>query len=510
MNIQKQTEQYIKECLTIPHDRSQEYYFGENNILKTRLISWIENLRNRVSEASNAKSDFLPKDALPILKEEAVKLSEILCTEFNIEGCTVGWINHVNASCFAHLGNSDLYGTNDIAKNTRLKLNDIVDTANGFKYKSKKGIYYVLSLGYPLFATEEFFTVEECAAILVHELGHAMQHVVNSFNKTVSMQIYESLYRTINDEGLDDYSPSAKRYIKQTFNKFRKTIKSGNDKAINDLANQYLNEAKEYNGTSFSKMSQDKIQGYLEEDMHSDWELDKKKSFDAKVNSVNATKNSFKHKFKNFITGIASVASCFIMIPIILHKHKMSKNPEMNQFKIFEETADDFCQIYGLGLAQASAMKKFAKMSEQTRKKNGGLLERVPLFDLFWSISEMNDDYDSAMAGYPTDRQRMLNLYRAAKFELQNNKDLTAAQKGELNKQIEEYKTFYDEFVKIDSKKGWFYRLVSGLNRDSLEEEAKSDPYVFKHVLIPLQKRMDPNFDPYEEYADVMNDDKII
>jgi len=509
MNFEKKTEAYIKDCLCIKHDRSQEYYFGENNNLKIRLTSWIENLRDRVYAKAESTENYTPKDALPILKEEAKKLSEIICEEFNIEGCTVGWINQINASCYGHLGNSDLFGTSDNAKDIRLKLNDIIDTSNGFRYRSKKGIFYVISMGYPLAATDDFFTAEEAAAVLVHELGHAMQHIVNSFNKTVSMQVYESLYHTINSEDIDTYSPSARKEIKQLFKKLRKATNDKNDKALDKIATSILDESKEYQGTSFSKMTDDKIQGILEESSHSDWELDRKKYFDSRVDATNKVKSSFSHKWKTFWSGIVGVLGCALMIPIALSKRNAAKNPDINQFKIFEETADDFCQIYGLGLEQASAMKKFATMSDLTKKKTGGLLERIPLFDLFWSISELTDDYDSAMAGYPTNRQRMLNLYKAAKFELQNNKELTAAQKNELDKQVENYKTFYDEFVKIDSKKGWFYRLLSGLNRDSIEAEAKQDPYIYKHVLIPLQQRMDPSFDPYKEYADIMEDDKI-
>ena len=509
MSFEQLTTQYIKDCLTIKHDRSQEYYFGENNRLKVRLISWFEQLRDRIYAKAKSTDNFLPKDALPILKEESKKLETIICEEFNIEGCTVGWINQVNASCFGHLGNSDLFGTSDNAKELRLKLNDILDTGMGFRYKSKKGIYYVISLGYPLAATDDFFTVEEAAAILVHELGHAMQHIVNSFNKTVSMQVYESLYRVIGSGEINFYSPDAKREIKQLFKRLRKAVNDNDEKTINAIATKILDDSKDYQGTSFSKMDDDKIQGYLESGMHSDWELDKKKSFDNKVKTAADKRNSFGHKIKNFITGLVSVSNYLLLIPIALGWKHASKNPDLNQFKLFEETADDFCQIYGLGLGQASAMKKFATMSDQTKIKTGGFLERVPIFDLFWSIYELKEDYVCAMYGYPTDKQRMMNLYRSAKFELQNNKDLTSSQKSEIQKQLEDYKTFYDEFVKLDSKKGWFYRLLSGLNRDSIEIEAKKDTYVYKHVLIPLQKRMDPSFDPYKEYADVMNDSNV-
>ena len=511
MGYEQEVVSYIKDCLCVQHDRSQEYYFGENNTLKVRLLSWIKRVRERIADASKDNPNFLPKDGLSILKQEGKFLSEIICEEFNIEGCTVGWINVINASCYSQIGNSDLYTVSKDAKDLRLKLNDIVDTTNGFKYRNKKGIYYVVSLGYPLIATNDFFTEEEAISILLHELGHGMQHIVNSLNETICMSLYKSLYKTVNDKDeLENYSPSQKREIKRMFNRYRNAIKSGNKYEMDKLANGFLDTSKSYQGTSFSKMSQDKIQGYLEEDHHSDWELDQKKYQDSKIANAELKRKSFGNKIKAFFGGIGSLLISPIFIAMSLHyRGKIRSATDMNRYKVFEETADNFCQIYGLGLAQASAMKKLALLDSKLTTKTGGAFERIPLMDLYWSMREIKDDYESALAGYPTDKQRMLNLYRSCKFELQNNKDLPQAYRDELTKQVEEYKKFYDEFVDIDSKKGWYYRIIAGLSRDKLETEAAKDPFLLKQVLIPLQKRMDPKFDPYEEYADVMNDDTV-
>lgn len=513
MTLSERVDQYVKTCLTIPHDRSQEYYFGENNSLRCRLIDWIDNLRAKVKEAANGNDNFLPKDALPILKKESLGLSKIICEEFNVEGCTVGWINQINACCYSHLSNSDIYTAKDEARMLRVKLNDIIDTSTGFKYKNKKGIFYVIAVGYPIFAVDAVYTSEEAAAILVHELGHAMQHIVNSFNEMATLTMYESLYRIIKNEddnrSLDSYSPAAQKNIKKMFKTMRRLVKNNDKAGMKKFIDTMFDSYNDYDGTSYSNMTDDKIQGILEEDYHSDWELDTNKYMDKKVEEVAARRNKLGYKIKNFFRSIFSTLTFWAYIPMIVSRNSKSKNPELNQFKVFEETADDFSQIYGLGVAQASVQKKFATNYENLRSYHGGALERVPMLDLFYSLKEIRRDYDSAVYGYPTNRQRMINQYAAAKFELQNNKELTPTLRAELTKQIEEYKAFYDDFVALDSKKGWFYRLVSGLNRTSLETEAAKDPYIYKHVLIPLQSRMDPKFDPDKEYADIMNNDKI-
>lgn len=512
MCLEEQTVEYIKDCLCDKsHERSNEYYFGEDNTLKVRLIDWITKLRERIKTASANNENFLPKDALVILKDEAKGLSKIICSEFNTEGCTVGWINAINASCFCLIGNSDLFSASKNAKDLRIRFNDIIETKNGFKYKSSKGIYYIISLGYPLVATDDFFTVEETAAIIVHELGHGMQHVVNSLNDTVGMMLYQSLYLSLNTDDAYSYSDAERREMAKMLRRCRNAIQSGDKARVDKIVDEFFDTAKSYQGTSFSNMDQDKIQGYLENSHHSDWELDKKKYMDEKWKAAEKKRNSFGAKLKAFFGSIGSALTFFINIPRILAFNAKRKNPELNQFKVFEETADNFCQIYGLGLAQASAMRKFTQFDMNSKKYySGGTLERIPFLDLYNSLKEIKDDYESAMAGYPTDKQRMMNLYRSCKFELQNNKDLNASQKAELSKQIEDYKKFYDDYVAIDSKKGWLYRLIAGLSRDNMEAEAKKDPYVYKHVLIPLQKRMDPNFDPYEAYSDILDDKNIL
>ena len=489
---------YIKECFTDSKDRSQEYYFGENNSLRIRLINWFTNTRELIKDASKNNPNFLPKDGLIICQQESNKFVDIIKEEFNIEGCTLGFTNQVNAYCYSHIANSDLYGESDNAKATRVNLNDIIDTNKGFKYKNKKGIYYVVVVGYPLIASEDICTPEEAAAVMTHEFGHAMQHIVNSLNATICNTVYENLYKLLMfNPDLTGYNDKSR--IKQMFRRLRKALKNKDTKAMDNIANEYLNASSVSSGISFSNMTNDKIQGIVNNSDNNDWELDQAKHLEG-VKEQRQLKNnkSFGTKLKNFFKGLSGVLSSILLIPIIISLNAKNKNKELNDFKIFEETADNFCQIYGLGLAQSSFLKKIAMLRNDL--SNSSIMAKVPLFDLFWSLENIQDDYSCTLAGYPTDKNRMLNLYKSAIFELQNNKDLSASAKEEIKKQIEKYKSFYDEFAAVDAKKGWLYRLISGLNHTNIENEAAKDPYVKQHVLIPLQKRMDKNFNPDKEY----------
>lgn len=498
-SFKEKINDYTKECFSISFDRSQEYYFGEKNSLKTRLVNWFTNTRNLITDAAKNNPDFLPKDGLLICQRESSDFTDIIKEEFNIEGCTLGFTNVVNASCYSHIANSDIYGNTQESKDIRFKLNDILDTSNGFKYKNKKGIYYVVVIGYPLIAYDSICTPEEAAAVMTHEFGHAMQHIVNSLNITMCNIIYEKLYKTLlYNPKLYGSSSEEKRNIKQMFKRLRTALKNNDTEQMDIIANEYLNTSVLSDGVSFSNMTNDQIQGIVNASDKNDWELDRAKYLE-KIKEQREQKNkSFGTKLKNFFKGLGGVISSIFIIPTILNMNKRNKNKELNDFKIFEETADNFCQIYGLGLAQSSFLKKLAVL--QSDMTNKSFMSKVPLFDLFWSLDNISDDYSSTLSGYPTEKNRMLNLYKSAMFELQNNKDLSSEAKAEIKKQIEKYKDFYNEFVAIDSKKGWFYRLIAGLNHTSIEQEAAKDPYVKEHVLIPLQKRMDKSFDPDKEY----------
>lgn len=492
-----EVNKFLKDCTSINLDksRSEEYYFGESNPLKDRLISWINSLREFIKTASEGKPNFTPKDGLPICRQMSESLSRILIDEFNIEGAKIGWINEINASCWCHIGNSDLYGKGKDAKDTRIRLDDIVDTKNGFKYKNKKGIYYVIMLGYPLFAMDDMFTTGEAAACLVHELGHAMQHVITSLNQTAALSVYESLYKIYNTT-FYTYNEKSRNEINRTLIRMRKAFDRGDQKEIEKIGNELYEESnKDKEGRSYSQMTNDELQG-MSMDANPDWDSNMIKVLDNAKQSAKRERGSLFQRIKNlFRSAFGLVLSPIYALMIASQKNK-NANGELNRFKQFEETADNFAQIYGLGVETVSLQKKFNEMQVQLSTNTSNILSRVPLLDLTWSLDSLKDDYYSALCGYPSSMNRALNIYKAAKYELANNRDLSQQAKQELNNQIEQYKKFYDEFVKLNSNKGFFYRIISGISRKNIEKAASKDRMVYDLVLKPLQKRSDPNFDP--------------
>ena len=192
-----------------------------------------------------------------------------------------------------------------------------------------------------------------------------------------------------------------------------------------------------------------------------------------------------------------------MLLSMVGFKNVLSnKKNEIHACKLFEEAADNFCSIYGLGPQQASCMKKFANLTDSYTRNAPRFFERIPLLDVVSSFNELMADYSACVAGYPTDKQRAINLYKAADFEIKHNKDLSPEAKAELLKQIEQYKKLYEEFVQNESTKGFFYKIFAGIKRESLEDAAKKDKLVDEHVLIPLQQKADPKFNPDDALKD--------
>ena len=486
---------YIKNCFNFKKlllEKSEEYYFGENNSLKTRLIENINYIRSIVSDAKSKKVSFKPADILPDLRKAIEPLKQTIIEEFNIEDCFIGWENTMNAACYIQIANADIWGKDKNAKDLRIRLDDVVTTSpKGFKYKKSKGIFYCTILGYPIFAVDTFFTTEEAAAILCHELGHAMQHMVTSLNESVAVQQFEILLNYYEPK-LSMLTEEDKKYVMSYMKRFRNAIKKGDKEELKNLGDSVLNELNPKEGKGFSTYTDQYIEDEASKNNPS-WNVDTETAYDRAMKRKPGPISSF---IKGLFKGVFSLAFFWVWIPSIIaaNKRLKDKNNEEHIYKVFEETADNFAQIYGLGPNLATAIKKLNTISEKYNRSGPSFIERIPMLDLIDSFNEMNMDRHSCIYGYPTNKQRAINLYKSAKFELDHNKDLSPEYKKELENQLENYKTVYEEFVNNDKTKGWFYKLITGINKETLEQACKNDKNVDKHVLEPLQEKADPNF----------------
>lgn len=483
-------------------DRSEEYYFGESNPLKDGLISTIESIREVVRTKKQENPNATPRDIMPFVRPYTESLKTIIKDSFNIEGIAIGWANWINACCFIQISNNNIYGKDKKAEELKVKLNDIITVDNkGFRYRKKDGIYYCVVLGYPIFADDRMFSTEEAAAILVHELGHAMQHVVTSLQESISVTLYQMLYINILPY-INQIKPSERKYFLDLADRLRKAIKKGDRETLKNIGDEWLKDQQDKNGIDFSNKTDEELEDDIAKSSGrgSDWENDKIDQYNKKAKPGIGKKIWLV--VRGILRGWLSVAFYIIAIIYIKSSFKkmQNKDNDFNEFKVFEETADHFTAMYGLGVAMAKVSTVFAKMSKDFNPTS--LIERLPLLDCFSALTEMRSDMNAFYNGYPTDKQRMINMYKAATFELKNNKDLTQKDKNELLKQIEDYKKIYEVHRSNDKKKSFLYKLIAGIQRQSLEEAAAKDNFVTEQVLIPLQKRADPSFNPDDIYDD--------
>lgn len=489
-DLLKDIESYYDEVYKSMNQKTQEYYFGQDNPFKLGLISCFTKMREIDADAKNNGST-TPRNIIPLLEGCVEDLRQLAINTFNIEGISIGWVNDINAAMYVSVANSDLYGKDQDSLDRRVRLDDIVTTNNGFRYKNSKGIFYCLLIGYPIFAdSKSIFTVEEAAAIACHEFGHAMQHVIDGINSSVAMGVYHSTWNLLKSDkmglpGSTNLTKEDKMYLKEILMRFRDAAIRNDTKEIENIGKEFLDTSDKKTGISFSSQTDNDITQRAVKEFGDDYDTD----VNEKMNNLSQKKGiGFFKGLGKFFKGIFTWGKTARTYKSIV------RNDEVSGFRRYEEIADNFCSIYGLGIEMASVNNKFSRLKTVTRGGHS-IIERIPILDLIYSIDQLKSDYYAAMEGYPTNKQRMINSYKACIFELKNNKDLPQKHREELEKQIEEYKKFYEEFVEDDSKKGIFYKLVAKIKRLTLEDAAKKDKWIDIHVLKPLQKRMDPNYD---------------
>ena len=185
--------------------RGSEAFFGDNNEYKITMISLFAELRSvyqeAVSDKNNKKTrtDFSKKIS-PILK----KIEKCVEKTFNISRCYFGLIDDLNAWCIPMCFDANLVtkknGHTHVNEKLKVSLEDIVETKNGYKYKTPDGKIYCVSFGIHFLAKKngkDLFTDEECVAVMTHEFGHAMQHAICSINENLASVYIHSLFEDI-------------------------------------------------------------------------------------------------------------------------------------------------------------------------------------------------------------------------------------------------------------------------------------------------------------------------
>lgn len=449
----------------IRYARSTEAFFGENNVYKITLSGLMGELRALYNEAVNPKNDRRDRrENAKKLKEITTKIEKHVEKTFNISKCYFGIYDFFNAFSYPLCWDKNLVTKNEKGKTVvnnkvKISLEDIVETKSGYKYRDKEGKIFCVCFGLEFFANDKkgrpLFTDDECAAIITHEFGHAMQQAVCSINENLA----------------SCYISSTMQYIYQLINPLvvigtfgLSTVYAAfGQKQVNDMKNsnpEHIGDAiiRDSIGARKEEFNRDKIGEWLDNNTNASIkEMPNKKKENKFLKGI--------CKFFSFtIGGIFNVLYDIIngVLSIPQNIYVASEQGFFKKNRRFEQFADIFASSYGYGPALSSALAKMNNQAVAEKQNYGmlGLLNYIPVVNIALGVSHYIDTgVRTLIAGYPDTTGRMAAMYKNLKTELDTNKDLTAEEKKVIQDQIDSMSNTYDEYVYDWSPKGFVYAL---------------------------------------------------
>lgn len=468
-----------------PYNKGSEAYFGDNNPLKLNLIYNIGRLREVYKKATNKneimkrKKEYL-KDFNPIIKD----MERLIVSSFNIEKCTIGLFDMLNAFAYPLCWDSNLVkeiskrGKEKYDVNTTFKasLEDIMETKTGFKYKDPKGKIYVLGLGLGFF--EYNYTDAEIAGVIMHELGHCMQQAICSINENLASAMISSSIQSL-WSFLDPFLTVGTFGLNLLIGIFEgATIDTYKKADPEDLGDEII---KYGIGSQQDEFDRERLGEQIEDQSKKDIKNIPKKE---KPNILYKIFISFFGGLFTLLNNIITPLLYLVNIPrhIVLatNLNFLKKN------RRFEQFADMFAASYGLGPEQSSALAKLGNISEKVDIGAFQWLNYVPILNVAIAFGQyINTSNNCLIHGYPDMKKRIVGIYNTCKYEIENNKDLTPEQRKELTKQMEDIKKTYDEYVFDFSSKGIVYAIWATITRKNIEKE---DTDIRENVLEALKE----------------------
>lgn len=479
--------------------KSQEAYFGVDNPLVSRLENNISLMRSKIFSIVEDKPLIKYSDIVKLIENETKEVSDTIEEELNVEKCTIGYTSkntfyNIGAgSIFDKTIYENIYKNESKYKQLKSSFDEIIESKNGYRFKKKNGMYIVLVLSLNILKNNNF-SDREIVGIMLHELGHATVQIVHGLDvyviKHYMMKILDGSIELKLKPGENE-----KKVKQEIIDELRKVTNENNNKAYTE-ARSLLNETtitedktSKSSMIDFKKMDTKSVSRYIADINGS--------NLDSPSYVLYKKKDSIFDKIFKSIGGLFFTFFIPFLIPSILKYNKKikeindndnGKNTDVQMKTIEESIADNFAFAYGLGPELQSANKK---MQKRIKYDSSGNITKIPMLDTLLSYRELIEDFSDASVGYPSDPKRVANNYIACKYELDNNKELSASQKAEILKQMDELKAIYDEYVYASGKKGLLYKLFQKTCKKSIEEAAANDADFKRNVLDPLKERSD-------------------
>lgn len=509
------------------YEKSQEAYFSKSN-LGLIIESHLENIKEMFDNIWSKDPVSVKNEANKIKKEisnELDRFGKDLSKELNIESCIIGLEFDSNASSVPiHFDNklvkvikvnSEKSGTVEYDHDYDKSVSDIIETKNGYKFKKPDNKKFIITIGLGLFYIDNL-TIPEATGVVLHELGHCFQRLVDQYTLnaywTERKNCIEDLYTALTPvQRLLDrftrgkiFSMKNHKYnlkIILEFLTFFKPLakvltlsstarKHGKDVVGQHLQNQTFGSINVYN--KYKKIDYDirnEVGKLINKDTDKllDTVLNNSQDFSGKkFNIFSVVLKSIKNAFYNLGRVIYYTAKPLTTLSFIpaATVHAIY-NKDMKKYRKFEEFADHFATVYGYGPELANGLKKITGNLLDLGALN--FVHIVPGLNVWLSLSKFIEvKMNSSLFGYPTTKERIANLYKTLKYELQNNPDISNEDKEKIISEMEEINKYFNDYVHGSGLKGLVYSIYNRLIGMNIEKMNTTN--IEENVLKVLSK----------------------
>lgn len=475
--------------------KGEEAFFGENNAYKVGMVNFMGELRAACNNAVDTSKPVAERKKLAKLINPVIeKMEKFVEKTFNIKKCFIGLINDMNAFCYPLCFDKNLVKSvvnknnrkvKAVNEKFRVSLEDIVETKNGYRYKDPEGKLYCVGFGIQFFAKKngkDLYTNEECAAIITHEFGHAMQQAMCSINENLAStyihSVFQETYNLLNPfVGISTLGLSY--LISMATHSQYKNLKSEDPDDLGDAI------IKDSIGAHQKDFDRERIGEYIKNTNESTIKnLPKKKSHKILNFFCKFFMSVFGGLFKfvdNIITGVLSIPQNLYVV---------SQNNFLKKNRRFEQFADIYTAAYGLGPHQASALAKIGNYFGF--KQDYGMLSilnYVPGLNIITGVCHYTrQGINQLVSGYPDTTGRMAAIYKSLKSDLDNNKELSPEDKKAIQAEIDTMNDTYNNYVYDWSPKGFVYALWHKFTFKNLKNEKSDAPSNVLDAMKDMEK----------------------
>lgn len=480
------------------YTHSTEAYFGRSSPLPMCILKYIKQIRMlyETTVVGGARKPPQDKKALYKLFKKTIdawekEMEKIL----NCESMTIGLMVEKNAYAYPMCWDRNLIkktpkGHKTFNKELQISLEDIVETKDGFRFRTKEGKSLIMCIGLDLIAD---CTDEECVGVVLHELGHCFQHMLVGITGNVANHNRKSCITTLwlmlnpvrnvlfSLISLDIFGIILsilvficagfiwliERGIKHTIDEV------GEDKAGEEMILNAF-DSDQFDRTKFAEETREITKDSLRYIIKS-----------SKANIVMKFIGMIIMLLINTLSVLYFTTGPILQIfAIPSHLVTFAYHKYLRKERRYEQFADMFSTIYGYGGGQSRALAKLY-VSDGADLGAFNFLHYVPMVNVWIAFTQACDFHSQClMAGYPPPKERIESLYVSLEFELKKNDKLSPKAKQEIQEQMDEIRDTFNNYVYSNKASNLVFKIFNAIRGANIATNRKTD--IVENVLQPL------------------------